>query len=124
MLGNFSCFCGRLLTFSKLTFSKDSNLSGTLSECQMVWIQIRIDIPGHSKSCVSGPMRILTWSSNVTSAKSPFSQAPGFIIISSINCAYKALFKENIKCKVNESSDKSVQKCVKISFLISHPKHM
>ena len=42
MLGNFSCFCCHLLTFSILTFQK--NLSGTLSECKTVWIQIRTDI--------------------------------------------------------------------------------
>ena len=42
MLGNFSCFCCRLLVFSKLSFQKI--LSGTLSECQTVWIQIRNDI--------------------------------------------------------------------------------
>ena len=40
MLGNFSCFCCRLLIFSRLTFSK-KNLSGTLTECQTGWIQIR-----------------------------------------------------------------------------------
>ena len=35
--------CCRLLTFfSKLNFQKD--LSGTLSECQTVWIQIRTDV--------------------------------------------------------------------------------
>ena len=44
MLGNFLCFCCHLLTFfiSKLTFSKI--LSGTLSECQPVWIQIRTNV--------------------------------------------------------------------------------
>ena len=39
-------FCCHLLTFSKLTFSKltffQIILSGTLSKCQTVWIQIRI----------------------------------------------------------------------------------
>ena len=42
MLGNFSCFCCRLLTFfqNKL-FQKV--LSGILSECQMVWNKIRTD---------------------------------------------------------------------------------
>ena len=39
MLGNFSCLCCRLLTFFKVNF-----LSGTLSECQTVWIQIRTNI--------------------------------------------------------------------------------
>ena len=34
-------FC-RLLTFFKINFQK--NLSKTLSECQMVWIQIRPDV--------------------------------------------------------------------------------
>ena len=71
------------------------------------------------KSCVSGRMRILTWSSNVTSAKSPFSQAPGFIIISSINCAYKALVKENIKRKVNGSSDKNDLSTVHVKPVLS-----
>ena len=42
MQGNFSCFCCLLTFFSKLTFSKI--LSGTLSECQTVWTQIRTDI--------------------------------------------------------------------------------
>ena len=42
MLGNFPCFCGRLLVFfqNKL-FQKI--LSGTLSECQTVRIQIGTD---------------------------------------------------------------------------------
>ena len=45
MLDNFLCFCCHLLLtfFSKLTFSK-KNLSGTLSECQTVWIQINNNI--------------------------------------------------------------------------------
>ena len=42
MLGNFSCLCCRLLTFQNYFFQKI--LSGALSECQMVWIQIRTDI--------------------------------------------------------------------------------
>ena len=43
MLGNNSCFRCRLLTFfSKLSFSQI--LSGIISECLMVWIQIRIYI--------------------------------------------------------------------------------
>ena len=43
MLGNFSCFYCHLLTaFKKSFFPKI--LSGTLSECQTVWIQIRTDI--------------------------------------------------------------------------------
>ena len=41
-LGNFSCFPCLLLTFFIFFFQKD--LSGTLSECQTVWIQIRTDI--------------------------------------------------------------------------------
>ena len=40
MMGNFSCFgCPLLTFFFKLTFSQF--LSGILSECQTVWIQIR-----------------------------------------------------------------------------------
>ena len=44
MLGNFHSFkfCCRLLTFFKINFKK--NLSGKLSVCQMVWIQIRTDV--------------------------------------------------------------------------------
>ena len=42
MLGNFSCFC-RLFTFFKIYYFQKI-LSGTLSECQTVWIQIRTDI--------------------------------------------------------------------------------
>ena len=42
MLGNFSCFCCRLLTFFKIHFL-EKNLSGTLSKRQAVVIQIRID---------------------------------------------------------------------------------
>ena len=42
MLGNFSGFCG-LLTFFKISFFQ-KNISGTLSECQTVWIQIRTDL--------------------------------------------------------------------------------
>ena len=41
MLGIFSFFFCRLLTFSKLTLK---NLLETLSECQTVWIQIRTDV--------------------------------------------------------------------------------
>ena len=42
MLGKFSCFCCRLLTFfQNPLFGK--NLSGTQSKCQVVVIQIRID---------------------------------------------------------------------------------
>ena len=44
MQDNFSCFCGRLLSFVKINFFK-KNLSGTLSKCQTVWIQIRTDVP-------------------------------------------------------------------------------
>ena len=33
MLGNFSCFCYRLLTFFKINFFEKFHL-GTLSECQ------------------------------------------------------------------------------------------
>ena len=45
MLGNFSCFSCRLLTFfQNLLFQKI--LSGILSECQTVWIQIRTDSVG------------------------------------------------------------------------------
>ena len=44
MLCNFSCFfCCHLQTFFKINVFKKI-LSGTLSKCQMVWIQIRIDI--------------------------------------------------------------------------------
>ena len=43
MLGNFSCFRCRLPTFFKINFFKKI-LSGTLSECQMLWIQITTDI--------------------------------------------------------------------------------
>ena len=44
MLGNFCMlfFC-QLLTFFKFNFLK-KKLSGTLSECQMIWTQIRTDI--------------------------------------------------------------------------------
>ena len=43
ILGKFLCFCYRLLKFGKkITFS--NILSGTLSGCQTVWIQIRTDI--------------------------------------------------------------------------------
>ena len=42
MLGNVSCFCCRQLTFFKINLKK--NLSGTLSENQKVWIQIRTNI--------------------------------------------------------------------------------
>ena len=41
MLGNNSCFCCSLI-FSKLNLKK--NLLGTLSICQMVWTQIRVDV--------------------------------------------------------------------------------
>ena len=45
MLGNFSCFCCRLLPFLKINFfKKKKKRSGTLSECQTVWIQIRSDV--------------------------------------------------------------------------------
>ena len=41
MLGNFSCFCCCLLIFFKINLKKKN--SGTLLECQTVWIQIRTD---------------------------------------------------------------------------------
>ena len=45
MLGNFSCFCCGVLTFFKMSFfKKKKKLSGTLLECQKVWIQIRTDV--------------------------------------------------------------------------------
>ena len=37
--GNMSCFCCLLLNFIKFSFFKN-NFRQTLSECQMVWIQI------------------------------------------------------------------------------------
>ena len=40
MLGNFSCFCCRLLTFFKILFRKFR--SETLSECQTVWILLHV----------------------------------------------------------------------------------
>ena len=41
MPGKFSCLCCHLLTFFfKITFFFQKIISGTLSECQMVWIQI------------------------------------------------------------------------------------
>ena len=40
---NFSCFSGRLLTFFQNQIFQNI-LSGTLSECQTVWIQIRTNI--------------------------------------------------------------------------------
>ena len=43
MVGDFACFCCHLLTFSKITFFQNI-LSGTLSQCQTVWIQIMTDI--------------------------------------------------------------------------------
>ena len=43
MLGDFSCFCCCRLTLFKISFFKII-LSGTWSECQTVWIQIRTDI--------------------------------------------------------------------------------
>ena len=43
MLGNLSCCCCCLLTFFKINFFQ-KKISGTLSECQMVCIQIRTDI--------------------------------------------------------------------------------
>ena len=42
MLGNLSRLCCCLLAFFKINFLK-KNISGTLSECQTVWIQIRTD---------------------------------------------------------------------------------
>ena len=38
ILGNVSCCCCPMLTFLKI------NYSGTLSECESVWIQIRTDV--------------------------------------------------------------------------------
>ena len=42
MLGNFQLFCLLQPFFQNKLFQK--NLSGTLSECQTVWIQIRPDV--------------------------------------------------------------------------------
>ena len=44
MCSSFSGFYCRLLTFFKINFFQKI-LSGTLSECQMVWIQIRTFLP-------------------------------------------------------------------------------
>ena len=44
MLGNFNAFCCRLLTFFQIIFFYEKILSGTLSECQTVWSQIRTDV--------------------------------------------------------------------------------
>ena len=41
MLGNFSCYCCRLIAFFELILSKI--ISGTLSESQAIWIQIKTD---------------------------------------------------------------------------------
>ena len=43
MMGKFSCFCCRLLTFSKINFFKKF-FQNTNSECQMVSIQIRTNV--------------------------------------------------------------------------------
>ena len=43
MLGNCSCFYFRLLTFFKIRFLQ-INHSGSSTECQIVWIQIRTDV--------------------------------------------------------------------------------
>ena len=55
MLGNFSFFCCRLLTFFKIDFSKKS--FWILLECQMVWIHTRTGIlhfvgPDLSPNCL------------------------------------------------------------------------
>ena len=42
MLGNFSCFCCRLLHFCKINFFK--KIFQEHYQCQTVWIQIRTDI--------------------------------------------------------------------------------
>ena len=44
MLGNCSCFYFRLLTVFKIKFFLKLNHPGPPSECQTVWIQIKIDI--------------------------------------------------------------------------------
>ena len=44
MMGHFSCFCCRLLTFFSKKQLFEKFLSGTLSECQRVWIQIKTDV--------------------------------------------------------------------------------
>ena len=44
MLGNFPCFCCHLLTFFHNQQLIQKSLSGTLSVCQTVWIQIRPNI--------------------------------------------------------------------------------
>ena len=45
MLDKHTCFYCRLLTFYKITFFRKKKHSlGTLSECQTVWTQIRIDV--------------------------------------------------------------------------------
>ena len=43
ILGNFSCFCCRLLTFFQ-NYLFQKKFSGTPLECQTVWIQIRTDV--------------------------------------------------------------------------------
>ena len=44
MLGNCSCFFSLLLTFFKIK-ALQINHTGALSKCQMVWTQIKTDIP-------------------------------------------------------------------------------
>ena len=44
MLGNFSCFCYRLLTFFKINFFEKFHLGTLLYGLQMVWTKIRTDI--------------------------------------------------------------------------------
>ena len=62
MLGNVSCYCCCLLTFSKLTFFQKLFQEQTV--CQMAWIQIRTDILssvgpdlGYSETCLKRPLK-------------------------------------------------------------------
>ena len=82
MLGNFSCFCCHLLTFFKTNFIK-KNLSGTLSECQTVWIQIRTYVGSRS-----GPMLCLSWSGSKLFAKVISWQQKLVLASKELNCQY------------------------------------
>ena len=100
MLGNFSCFCCRHIVcwlFSALTFQKV--LSGALSECQTVWIQIRMYI-----------LSVLIWVQTVckgyqqTTKIAANKEGVKFFFWRSITCAICMHEISNLICHENEAS--------------------
>ena len=96
MLGNFSCFWCRLLTFFKTNFF-EKILSVTLSKCQTVWIHIRTDVLSFAK-VISRRQKSLLASKelNVHAQLSSGARSLNFIIYNPLSATYNAA-DDNLK---------------------------